>query len=95
VGVLLARVIVDRAADVDDLVLRWLPELPDWTGSVRLGHLIHHTSGLPDVTDPALGIPRSNADVIERFQRLQPFRALTRASGTPTTTLATCCSPKR
>jgi CubicO group peptidase (beta-lactamase class C family) len=73
VGVLLARVIVDRAADVDDLVLRWLPELPDWTGSVRLGHLIHHTSGLPDVTDPALGIPRSNADVIERFQRLQPF----------------------
>ncbi len=40
--------------------------------SIRLRHLIHHTSGLPDVTDPALGIPRSNLEVIERLQLLRP-----------------------
>jgi len=72
VGLLLARTIVDRAADADDLVVRWLPELPDWMASIRLRHLIHHTSGLPDVTDPALGIPRSNMEVIGRLQLLRP-----------------------
>jgi len=72
VGLLLARSIVDRAADADDRVVSWLPELPDWMASIRLRHLIHHTSGLPDVTDPALGIPRSNMEVIERLQLLQP-----------------------
>lgn len=71
IGILLARAIVDRKVDVDDPVRHWLPELPDWIAPVRLCHLLHHTSGLPDVTDPALGIPRSNADVIERFQRLR------------------------
>jgi CubicO group peptidase (beta-lactamase class C family) len=36
-----------------------------------LSHLIHHTSGLPDVTESELGILSSNEDVIERFQRLR------------------------
>ncbi len=26
----------------------WMPELPAWAGSVRVYHLIHHTSGLPE-----------------------------------------------
>jgi len=72
VGLLLARTIVDRMADADDRVVRWLPELPDWMASVRLRHLIHHTANLPEVTDPALGVPGSNLEVIERIQLLQP-----------------------
>ena len=71
-GMLLARAVADRAAATDDLLLSWLPELPHWMAAVRLHHLIHHTSDLPDVADPGLGIPRSNADVIERFRRLRP-----------------------
>lgn len=70
VGVLLARAVVARAVDIDDSVRRWLPELPEWTGSVRLGHLVHHTSQLPDVTAFALDVPVSNTEVIERFRRL-------------------------
>ncbi len=68
-GLLVARAIVDRAANADDLLRRWLPELPDWMAAVRLRHLIHHTSDLPDLT---LGFPRSNLEVIERCQRRQP-----------------------
>ena len=71
-GILLARAVADRAAAADDLLLSWLPELPHWMAAVRLHHLIHHTSDLPDVTDPGLGILRGNADVIERFRQLRP-----------------------
>lgn len=72
IGTMLARAIAAGTADPNDLVLRWLPELPDWMMAVQLRHLIHHTSDLPDVTDPVLGIPRSNSEVIERFQQLRP-----------------------
>lgn len=34
--------------DVDTVLARWMPELPAWAGTVRLRHLIHHTSGLPE-----------------------------------------------
>jgi CubicO group peptidase (beta-lactamase class C family) len=34
--------------DADDSLARWMPELPAWAGTVRLRHLIHHTSGLPE-----------------------------------------------
>src|SRR5215218_11337399 len=36
---------------------------------IRLRHLLHHTSGLADVTAPSRGVPASNADVFERLQR--------------------------
>jgi len=75
-GILLARAVTDRAAAADDRLLSWLPELPDWMAAVRLHHLIHHTSGLPDVADPSLGILRSNAGVIERFQQLRSHPVL-------------------
>ncbi len=74
IGVRLAGAIVDGAATTDDPIRQWLPELPDWLAPVRLRHLIHHTSGLPDVTDPALGIPAGNADIIERLRRWPPER---------------------
>lgn len=70
IGLMLARVVADGSAGVDDSLQRWLPELPSWTGAVRVHHLIHHTSDLPDLADPALGTPRSNAELIQRFQHL-------------------------
>lgn len=34
--------------DVDVPLAQWMPELPAWSRAVRLRHLIHHTSGLPE-----------------------------------------------
>jgi CubicO group peptidase (beta-lactamase class C family) len=34
--------------DTDDTLSQWMPELPAWSRTVRLRHLIHHTSGLPE-----------------------------------------------
>lgn len=72
VGTLLARAVTNQMADVDESVVRWLPELPTWMTPVRLHHLLHHTSALPDLAMPELGVPRSNREVIQRFQRLPP-----------------------
>nr|WP_269128992.1 serine hydrolase [Nonomuraea sp. K271] len=35
--------------DTESTLARWMPELPAWAASVRVRHLMHHTSGLPDV----------------------------------------------
>ena len=51
-------------------LLRWLPELTTWMNTVRLDHLVHHTSAYPDLTDPTRGVPGSNAQVVERFRAL-------------------------
>lgn len=34
--------------DVEEPLARWMPELPAWAATVRLRHLIFHTSGLPE-----------------------------------------------
>jgi len=68
IGVAAARTILERVARIDDPIARWLPELPAWMNTVRLDHLVHHTSGLPDLTDPTRGVPGSNAQVVERFR---------------------------
>jgi CubicO group peptidase (beta-lactamase class C family) len=39
---------LDGALDLDDRLRRWLPELPDHVGDVRLDHLLHHTAGFRD-----------------------------------------------
>jgi CubicO group peptidase (beta-lactamase class C family) len=77
VGLLLAQAVDTGRISAADRVITWLPELPDWMGEIRLHHLLHHTSGLPDVTAPAQGIPESNADVIARFRRF-PTRTAVR-----------------
>jgi CubicO group peptidase (beta-lactamase class C family) len=48
VGASLALLARDGDVDPEDLLSAWLPELPAWSGQVRLRHLLHHTSGLPD-----------------------------------------------
>ena len=45
---LLAR---DGALDLEAPVAGWLPELPGWSRTVRVRHLIHHTAGLPSTED--------------------------------------------
>jgi len=37
--------------DTESTLARWMPELPAWAGTVRVRHLIHHTSGLPEGVD--------------------------------------------
>lgn len=39
--------------------------------AIQLRHLIHHTSDLPDVADPAGGVPASNAEVVQQFQHAE------------------------
>jgi CubicO group peptidase (beta-lactamase class C family) len=34
--------------DPESTLAHWMPELPTWAGTVRLRHLISHTSGLPE-----------------------------------------------
>lgn len=70
VAFLLALSVQAGRASPEDRIRRWLPELPGWMGEVRLHHLLHHTSGLPDLTSPSPGFPVSNRDVMDRFQRL-------------------------
>ena len=60
VGFLLALGVEAGRTRPDDRIRRWLPELPGWTDEVRLPHLLHHTSGLPDLAEPPRGIPASN-----------------------------------
>ena len=71
-GFLAAQAVEARHISVDDGVRRWLPELPTWMAQVRLHHLLHHISGLPDVTQPRPGMPTSNAEVIDRLRGLRP-----------------------
>ena len=71
VGVAAARARARGLIAIDDSIVRWVPELPGSMEVIQVGHLIHHTSGLPDVADPAGGVPGSNADMIQRFQRLE------------------------
>ena len=70
VGLLLALSVEAGLASLDDPVRRWLPELPGWIDAVRLHHLLHHTSDLPDLAAPSHGVPVSNEEVVGRFQRI-------------------------
>jgi CubicO group peptidase (beta-lactamase class C family) len=43
-----ALLIADRALDPDAPVPTYVRELPGWADRVRVRHLVHHTSGIPD-----------------------------------------------
>lgn len=57
VAFLLALGVEAGRTSPDDRISRWLPELPGWIDGVRLHHLLHHTSGLPDLAAPTHGSP--------------------------------------
>lgn len=71
VASLLASMVLSGDASPDDPVHEWLPQLPRWMEEVRLRHLLHHTSDLPDVTLLPPKAP-SNREVIDRLQRVDP-----------------------
>ncbi|MDE2304521.1 MAG: beta-lactamase family protein, partial [Gammaproteobacteria bacterium] len=63
----IALLVEARRLRFDDLAGRWLPELPESAGAIRLRHLLTHTSGLIDYEDliPAgTEVALRDADVI-------------------------------
>jgi len=72
VAALFAKRVRSGEASLDDLVRQWLPGLPAWATEVRLRHLLHHTSDVPDVTGPQPSPPGSNQEVVDRLQRVHP-----------------------
>lgn len=69
--------------DIDSSLAHWLPELPTWSSTIRLRHLVHHLAGLPadrridDVVDAQQD--RTSTAVIAALAR---FPALDQPPGT-------------
>ncbi|MEU4424310.1 serine hydrolase domain-containing protein [Actinoplanes sp. NPDC024001] len=67
--------------DTESALQRWMPELPTWASTVRVRHLIHHTSGLPDVLAfddlQRAGLDRTTGGVLEALRQAD------RLDGTP------------
>jgi CubicO group peptidase (beta-lactamase class C family) len=59
--------------DTESSLAQWMPELPAWAAGVRVRHLIHHTSGLPEVADfedlHRAGLDRTTAAVLGPLTR--------------------------
>jgi CubicO group peptidase (beta-lactamase class C family) len=48
-GFAIAMLVADGTLSLDEPVHRYIPELPDYGSPLRIGHLVHHTSGLRNV----------------------------------------------
>lgn len=48
VAACIALLIADRALDLEAPVPTYVRDLPSWADGVRVRHLVHHTSGIPD-----------------------------------------------
>jgi CubicO group peptidase (beta-lactamase class C family) len=59
--------------DPESTLAHWMPELPPWAAPVKVRHLIHHTSGLPEGVDfdelDAAGLDRTTPRVVEALTR--------------------------
>lgn len=60
--------------DMETTLAEWMPELPDWTRTIRLRHLVHHTAGMPtdeqiDAMIPADG-DRTTTAILQALNRL-------------------------
>lgn len=64
-----ALLVRDGRLDTESSLAQWMPELPAWAGDIKVRHLIHHTSGLPEGVDfhdlHRAGLDRTTARVIE------------------------------
>jgi CubicO group peptidase (beta-lactamase class C family) len=67
IGYLAASAVEQGRLDPRSPARELLPELPPWTAAVQVRHLLHHTSGLPDVTDPSVPGPVDNQEVLRRL----------------------------
>ena len=67
VACLAAMAVRDGVLDPQAPVVGYLPSLPRWTAPVRIQHLVHHTSGLPELTRP-WAPALDNAEVLRRLR---------------------------
>src|SRR5262249_45007905 len=55
--------------DTESTLARWMPELPAWAATIKVRHLINHTSGLPEGVEfdelHRAGLDRTTAGVIQ------------------------------
>ena len=74
-----ALLVHEGALDMEDTLARWLPGLPDWAGTVRLRHLLHHTAGMPDArVDAIIGgtADRTSAAALSALAQVRALAAL-------------------
>ena len=82
VGACLALLTVDGRLSPEDTLASWLPELPGWSTRVRLRHLLHHSSGLPDEDEMVAQLrtngsdARTSATVIAALATLTDLEAI-------------------
>jgi len=74
--------------DTESPLMQWMPELPAWAGTIRVRHLIHHTSGLPEGIEfdelHRAGLDRTTPVVIRALDRAD------RLDGAPGTRFRYC-----
>ncbi|BDZ49707.1 D-alanyl-D-alanine carboxypeptidase [Frondihabitans sucicola] len=68
IGLLTAISVEAGDIALDDSLRTWLPSLPSWTTPITIGHLLHHTSGLPRELPPLAG-QRSDSSVLDAITR--------------------------
>jgi CubicO group peptidase (beta-lactamase class C family) len=68
VGYLTALAVEDGRLDYDGRIVHILPGLPAWLREARIGHLLHHTSGSPEVTESPSGPAADNRAVLDRLR---------------------------
>lgn len=65
--------------DTESTLAHWMPELPPWANTVRLRHLISHTSGLPEGVEfddlHRAKLDRTTAGVLRALVRLDRLAA--------------------
>jgi CubicO group peptidase (beta-lactamase class C family) len=59
---------IDEQRLAYEMPVAGLVPLPAWADRIRVHHLLHHTSGLPEVTAPAVSAAGSNAEVVARLR---------------------------
>jgi CubicO group peptidase (beta-lactamase class C family) len=77
-----ALLVHEGALDMADTLARWLPGLPDWAGTVRLRHLLHHTAGMPDARVDAIIGGTADRTSGAALSALAQVRALAAVPGT-------------
>lgn len=77
-----ALLVHEGALDMEDTLARWLPGLPDWAGTVRLRHLLHHTAGMPDARVDAIIGGTADRTSGAALSALAQVRALAAVPGT-------------
>jgi CubicO group peptidase (beta-lactamase class C family) len=67
VAFMTAIAVEDRRLDYDGRIVDVMPRLPLWLREVRIRHLLHHTSDIPEITE-SIGPARDNDLVIDRLR---------------------------